>query len=107
MIEEIPHRVVPSPAQSELQQLAQWFHQDWKLVFPDFYAGLNLYLDNLPSARRVVLGRELCQFVEQNKSTSPEELKGLWLSLGAQGWQTSLEVHSTLENFCRIVERQV
>src|SRR5438045_3617272 len=70
MTADIPHRVVPSPAPSELQQLAEWFHQDWKLVFPDFYAGLDLYLDNLPAERRAILGRELCQFVEQNRGAS-------------------------------------
>jgi hypothetical protein len=51
-----PYRVVPSPRQSELQQLASWFHQDWKLFFPDFYTGLRIYLDNLPAGRRAALG---------------------------------------------------
>jgi len=83
MTKETPYRVVPSPARSELQQLALWFHQDWKLLFPDFYAGLHLYLDHLPAQRRVVLGRELCQFVEHNEGTSSDELKRLWLGLGA------------------------
>lgn len=105
MINKTGYRVVPSTTRSELQQLALWFHQDWKLLFPDFYAGLHLYLENLPAERRVVLGRELREFVEQNRGASVQALKRRWLRLGAQGWQSSLDIHSTLAAFCRIVER--
>lgn len=104
MANKTGYRVVPSPARSELQQLALWFHQDWKLLFPDFHAGLTMYLENLPAPRRVVLGRELREFVEQNRDASARALTRRWLSLGAQGWQSSLDIRSTLEEFCRIVE---
>jgi CdiI immunity protein len=105
MTNKISHQAMPSPGRSELQQLASWFHQDWKMVFPDFYKGLNLYLDNLPQERRVALGRELRQFLEQNNGRSSEELKQLWLRLGAQGWQASLDIHSALEEFCRVIQQ--
>ena len=100
----MPYRVVPSPRQSELQQLASWFHQDWNLVFPDFYTGLRMYLDNLPAGRRAALGSELRRFMEQNQGASAKALKRLWLRLGAQGWQANLDIRDTLDAFWRIIE---
>ena len=87
-----------------MQQLASWFHQDWKLVFPDFYTGLRIYLDNLLAGRRGALGIELRRFVEKNQGSSAKALKRLWLRLGAQGWQANLDIRAALDEFCRIIE---
>jgi hypothetical protein len=93
------YKVVPSPERSELHKFASWFHQDWKLVFPDFRAGVEIYLKNLPMDGRRILADELRKFIEHNSTASSQELKQQWLELGAQGWQNSLDIHSTLDEF--------
>jgi hypothetical protein len=98
------YRPVAAAAKSELEQFASWFHQDWKLIFPDFYSGLKLYLDNLTPGRRQVLGDELQQFLRENSGASAEDLKRSWLRLGAQAWQASLDIRQTLEDFQRVIQ---
>jgi hypothetical protein len=92
------------PEPSELQEFASWFHQDWKLLFPEFYAGVRPYLRNMPLERKCVLASELRDFIEKNSAVSPEELKQKWLDLGAQGWQASLDIHNALKDFLRMIE---
>jgi hypothetical protein len=94
------HVIVPSPQRTELQQFAQWFHQDWNLVFPEFYSGAAMYFKQLPPERRMELQRQLRAFLDANAGAGPRKLKNLWLKLGAQAWQNDLDIRAVLEDFC-------
>jgi hypothetical protein len=94
------HTIVPSPERTELQQFAQWFHQDWHLVFREFYSGAALCLKQLPRDRRITLQRELRAFLDANAKAGPRKLERLWLELGAQAWQHDLNIREVLEDFC-------
>ena len=93
------YRIVPSESKTELQKFAFWFHQDWELIFSDFYEGAKMYLESLSPSRRSELKSELEQFLDLNANSSPSELKKAWLSLGAQGWQANLDIRKTLWDF--------
>jgi hypothetical protein len=92
-------KVVQSKDLSELQQFASWFHQDWKLLFPDFYTGTEMYLKGLSSDRQATLKRELHDFLDKNKNASEKVLFKSWLDLGAQGWDSKLEIRAALLEF--------
>ena len=88
---------------SELQKFASWFHQDWEYVYPDFYQGARMYLAPLPPERRMVLRQELQDFISENANASPVVIKKLWLQLGAQGWQSSIDIGDGLQEFLRMM----
>ena len=86
-----------------------WFHQDWKLVFPDFFAGTTLYLRNLSGdeqTRRRDLALQLRVFLQAHATAAPGELKQRWLELGAQGWQSTLEIREPLQRFLTMIESE-
>ncbi|MBL6613166.1 MAG: hypothetical protein ISP45_04090 [Reyranella sp.] len=93
------HIIVPRRKKSELQQFALWFHQDWKLVFRDFNEGAELYIRGLPSKRKEILRRELSAFVLANEEHPAEMTKRAWFGLGAQAWQSNLDILPTLKRF--------
>jgi hypothetical protein len=96
-----PYKIVRTQPKSELEQFAGWFHQDWKLVFNDFYAGAEMYFATLASARKEVLREELATFLQAHSSA--DALKRSWLRSGAQGWQENLDIRKTLAEFLRML----
>lgn len=103
---KIPHNVVKtSEVRSELSRFAVWFHQDWKLLFPDFFSGYQMYVANLSQDRQAALRAELENFLNQNAGMPEQDLKRAWLALGAQAWQANLDVRSTLKKFCENLKR--
>lgn len=94
-------KIVPSRPKSKLEEFAFSFHQDWALVFPDFWSRAELYLQDLWPQRRRILKRELLAFVaEHGKSRRRSALKA-WYKLGAQGWDAKLPLCKTLAAFPR------
>lgn len=97
------YRIVPSEPKSELQKFAFWFHQDWKLIFPDFHTGAEMYLSSLSPERKEVLRQALAQFIERNRDADASELIDEWVKLGAQAWQSDLDFLRTLDDFLRMM----
>lgn len=95
--------IKPASPKTELEQFASWFHQDWKLVFSDFYDGARMYASSLSIARKAALLRELSEFVETHHNASSSALMASWLKLGAQGWERKYDIHKTLLDFVRIL----
>jgi len=104
MMEEVPFRTIPTPEQSELGAFASWFHQDWRLVYPDFLTGAKMYVEALPGERRKGLSAELRAFIEAHSVSSEEEIRKAWYALGAGAWQTGLQVPDTLHAFLALTE---
>lgn len=100
---DTPYVVVPKKNRSELQTFASWFHQDWELVFPDFYQGAKMYIDSLSTERKKVLKSELIEFINKYIGSNSSEVKRGWLSLGAQAWQSDKDIHKTLNDFVRLM----
>ena len=98
-----PYVVIAKESKTELQQFASWFHQDWKLMFKDFHEGARIYISTLSPERRQALRRELGDFIEASRTKSPEEIKQLWLKLGAEGWQQNLDIRQTLAEFLNML----
>ncbi len=93
------HVLISTEKKSELQQFAGWFGQDYTLFFTDFYQGAAKYFATLPTSRREILRSELHQFLEDNVNSSPKKLVGEWIKLGAQTWDSGLEIRPALEDF--------
>jgi len=98
------YKVVKSEKKSELQKFAMYFHQDWKLVFPDFYTGAEMYLSSIKTEQKVLLKNQLSDFISLHRNSSPAIVKTEWLKLGAQGWQKRLNIIDTLSEFVRLME---
>jgi hypothetical protein len=96
--------VVPSLTPTELESFAFFFHQDWKYVFPDFLSGTSMYLQGISSSRRARLASELHEFLSMNARAKNTALKQRWLKLGAQGWQSNLDVRAGLEQMLKLIE---
>jgi len=100
------HQIVPGRERTELEKFASWFHQDWKLVFPNFPEGARMYLSTLPRERKALLHQELSAFLAEHSDDSSSGLKQAWLRLGALGWQSDLDVRETLASFVRMMGGQ-
>ena len=96
--------IVPSIPKSELEQFASFFHQDWKLIFPDFHAGAEMYLSSVTNEQKYKLKEQLIQLVENHKDSDQATIKKEWLNLGAQGWQKSLNITDTLNDFVKMMK---
>ena len=92
---------------SELEKFAKWFHQDWKLVYSDFYVGARMYFSSLSLERKHELRRELREFVEAHRDKSQSAWLASWLRAGAQGWQGSLDIRETLADFVGMLSADV
>ena len=95
--------IKPARPKTELEKFASWFHQDWKLVYKDFYEGARMYASSLSTERKTALRRELSEFVETHRNTSRSVLMASWFKLGAQGWQGKFDIHNTLLDFVQIL----
>ena len=105
-IEIDSYNIVASIEKSELQKFASWFHQDWKIVFPDFICGAKMYFSNLPSDRTENLSQEIIKFLNNHKNDSSSEVRKAWISLGAQAWQADLDIIQTLNEFLNLLKNR-
>jgi hypothetical protein len=80
------YKVVYVRTLSGINALASWFHQDWKLDFPDALTAAHFYIERLPVNKRALLRRELEEFLEASAGKSPLEVREAWLALGAGSW---------------------
>ena len=94
--EPMDYHIIQQRPQSELQQLAAWFHQDWKLLSGSADAAIRSYLGGIAGPRREQLRSELAKFLRDHQGTSDRELLESWYALGAQGWQAGLDIRRTL-----------
>ncbi|MDB5973666.1 MAG: hypothetical protein JWR07_426 [Nevskia sp.] len=104
---ESEYKVVPKQPRSELQEFARWFHQDWQLMYRDFYLGANEYLYGLPGARRKILKAEFGKFLKDNEGATSKKLRGEWFKLGAQAWQPDLVISEALKDFHFMMDNPV
>lgn len=96
-------KAVPKAEKSELQKFASWFHQDWDLIYPNFYEGAQMYLTSLSSRRRVKLSNELQDFLRQYGGEPSKLVLRAWFRLGAEAWPPELEIANTLHDFVRLM----
>lgn len=98
------YKIVDTRVRSKLEKFASWFHQDYDLFFSDFRDGAAAYLAALPPDRRTVLYRELSDFLAANSELPPSKMRELWRALGAQAWQSNLEIAPTLRQFLNSIK---
>jgi hypothetical protein len=95
------NRILPNELKTELQEFASWFHQDWKILFGDAQSCAKTYFSGLSPERRKRLRIELLVFLEGEKNSTANNLLRSWYGLGAQGWQTNIDLRNTLFSFAR------
>lgn len=98
---EEPYSIIPSPAKSEIEKFAMFFHQDWKLIYSDFHEGARMCIATLSADTKVVLKKELTEFLALYES--PADLREAWLGLGAQAWQEGLDIRKGLRDFLEML----
>lgn len=96
-----PYRTVPIGDRSEIGKFADFFHQDSDLIFPDFRSGARMYFESLSADQKLILKRELKQFVESR--ASPSSLKKAWFKLGAQWWQKDLKIDNAIRDIIDVL----
>ncbi len=89
--------------ESPLQRFAGWFHQDWALLFPDFFEGTRMYVSQLSPMERSQLRAELMMFLEREGAKEESEIRNAWFQLGAQAWQPNLEIVESLRKFTQMM----
>ena len=88
----------PLPGQSELQNFAQWFHQDSDLLFASVHAGARIYIASLPPDRKSVLRAELEALLATYPGKDGRGLTKAWFRLGAQAWPGGRRSRDMLED---------
>jgi len=79
-----------------LEGLASWFHQDWKLIYPDIPTAARDYLQGRSATERESLRRELKMFLEAKTGRSSEQIRSAWIALGAQSWPRGEDASAAL-----------
>jgi len=95
----LKHKVVPSKP-TELEAFASFFHQDWRLMYPNFHAGAKLYIGSLSNESKRKLRAELLNFIAGRSARSTRKR---WIALGAQAWDPDLEIVATLKSFADMI----
>jgi hypothetical protein len=93
------YTIVPSRQKTELEKFASWFGQDWELIYPNFYEGARMYFGQLSEQRRIILRRELSEFIVKSVGLPSETIEESWFKLGAQAWQPDLVIMPVLKDF--------
>jgi hypothetical protein len=98
-------RIVPGKRKqrTELERFALWFHQDWELMYPDFYEGARMYFSQLSGEKKHALRKELSDFIASNAGRRSKSLKRAWFKLGAQAWQSDLVILPALKDFVEML----
>ncbi len=71
---------------TELEEFAKWFHQDFGVLFESIELGAETYLNTLQPERKKILISEIRQLLVDYPGKSNKGLKNAWLRLGAQWW---------------------
>ena len=107
MSDDLPTLVRPQPERSELQKFASWFFQDWELAYSDFHTGAQMHIDALSTKRRATLAIELRDFLHEHTGKTSQELREVWISVGAEAWPRDLHLEEFLEHFIDVLEGNV
>lgn len=70
----------------ELKKFAQWFNQDFEILFESTENGVNRYINSLTDSELNTLALELDQFLKEHPGKDHKSLKNAWINLGAQWW---------------------
>ena len=70
----------------ELKKFAQWFNQDFEILFNDTQAGANAYLNTLSIKDKQILSNEVTKLLQELPGKDHKGLKNAWIRLGAQWW---------------------
>lgn len=70
----------------ELKKFAQWFNQDFEVLFDSTEDGVNAYLNSLSVSELNALAVEIDQFQKEHPGKDRKGLKNAWIKLGAQWW---------------------
>ncbi|MCU7845081.1 MAG: hypothetical protein KZQ93_14725 [Candidatus Thiodiazotropha sp. (ex Monitilora ramsayi)] len=70
----------------ELKKFAQWFNQDFEILFESTEDGVNTYLNSLSESELNTLAIEIDQFLQEHPGKDCKGLKNAWIKLGAQWW---------------------
>jgi hypothetical protein len=87
----------------EIEHFAQWFHQDFTVIYPDLDEGVAAYITSLDSSRRHVLKRELEQLLCEYPGKDGKGLQNAWLRLGAQAWPRSKDLRAEIAGWLRVL----
>lgn len=90
------YEVISVRTPSGVRALASWFHQDWRLVYPDVPTAAGAYIGGLSDSERALLRRELAAFLDANSGKSPEQVREAWLAVGAGSWPRHESTVATL-----------
>ncbi|MCG8520659.1 MAG: contact-dependent growth inhibition system immunity protein [Pseudomonadales bacterium] len=89
--------------ESELEKFACFFGQDSNVLFSSFYEGAKDYFDSISNESRSILRKELQELVENETSNSA--LKKAWFRLGAEVWQSDLNISEAMRDFIWMLEQ--
>ncbi|WP_428380868.1 contact-dependent growth inhibition system immunity protein [Nevskia ramosa] len=86
---------------SPLQQFAEWFHQDFDVMFKDIASGGEAYLSQLSAKERAAVAAALRHLLAQHPGKSEAGLRNAWLRLGAEYWPKRGSTRALLEGFLK------
>ena len=92
-------KAVSVPRLPPLERFATWFHQDFKLAFPDVQSGGIVMIEQLSSAEKKLLSSELAAFLANHEGSSEKALRRAWMKLGVQYWPRRGDTKSLLTGF--------
>jgi hypothetical protein len=70
----------------ELKKFAQWFHQDFEILFGSTEDGADKYLKALTAKQKKELLIDIEALLKEYPGKDHKGLKNAWLRLGAQWW---------------------
>ena len=84
---------------SELERFARWFHQDFRMQYPEADEFAFEYFRSLSIQRRRALGAELGSLLEQWPGRNGKGLRNAWVRLGAHWSERGPALRSRLSKW--------
>jgi hypothetical protein len=98
------HVIASSDKTSPLQNLASWFHQDFKLMGMEADDWGKEFIKSLSAAQRRTLKVELLELAAAYPGRSGKGLLNAWARLGAQSWPRSANLRDTIQLWVEALE---
>ena len=98
-------KIVAHVRKSELEELAQFFHQDFEIAFESVTEGANEHFRSLTFEQRRALISELRQVLQDHLGKSKRGLQNAWRRLGAQYWNRKIDLASSMSSWVAELER--
>jgi hypothetical protein len=86
---------------SEIERFAEWFNQDFGILFSSIEEGSQEYFRTLTLNQKASLKKDLKKLIDEFPGNSKKGILNAWIRLGAQWWDKKQDLRTEIHRWIR------